>query len=614
MAIDLEKLNIVIEGQADSAVSALDKLIDRLNAVKGSMGQFATTAKTFATNSKEISSSLQNTTKVESSVVAATEEVAKSSESTSTAIKDLGRAAHNSSGHFSKLLTTIKRVATMRLIRWAIRQVVNAAKEGIEILVKWDETFGNNTSHAAQTVQELSDKWREVKKSIGAALMPLIQVLQPVLNGAMNLVIGIANIFNQIIRSAQGFGDYMKATYINTSKTASAAKEIRRQLFGFDELNVLNGNGGTGSAGSVSPIEFDPTAIESKWSEIGEKLKQTWASVVDSVKTTLGGLWDVIKGKFQVILGLLTGDWEATWDGLKTYLMGWANVIVGIFKGTIDLGRQLLEPVYLFVANKVFKPIGEAFKSLGKTIATEVKELWGGIVNAFNTVVKTITDKWNSIKTAISNVWNNASAGAQAFLATCRLVVDAIKKKFTDAWEGFKALLSKGGEWFEGIKSGIGTLFKTLINGLIKGINAIISVPFNALNSILTKIKEAEILGIQPFKNLIKTVNVPQIPLLASGGVMPNKGNLFIAGEQGAEVVANMGSSTGVMNVKQMQDAVSNGNVQVVNAVGAIGNMIVAAINNKDMNAYLDGQMITDNVLRRANGMARATGQPVLVR
>ena len=614
MAIDLEKLNIVIEGQADNAVSALDKLIDRLNAVKGSMGQFATTAKTFTTNSKGISSSLQNTTKIESSVVAETENVAKASASTSAAIRDLGKSAHNSSGHFSKLLTTIKRVATMRLIRWAIRQVVNAAKEGIEILVEWDRTFGNNTSHAAQTVQELSDKWREVKKSIGAALMPLIQVLQPVLNGAMNLVISIANIFNQIIRSAQGFGDYMKATYISTSKTASAAKEIRRQLFGFDELNVLNGNGGTGSAGSVSPIEFDPTAIESKWGEIGNKLKQTWESVVDGVKRTLGGLWDVITGKFQVILGLLTGDWKTTWDGLKTYLMGWANVIVGIFKGTIDLGRQLLEPVYLFVYNKVIKPIGEAFKSIGKAISTEVKELWGGIVNAFNTAVKYITDKWNGIKTAISNVWNKASAGAQAFLAVCKTVVEAIKKKFEDAWNGFKALLSKGGEWFEGIKDGIGTLFKALINGLIKGINAVISVPFNALNSILTKIKEAEIFGLQPFKNFVKTINVPQIPLLASGGVMPNKGNLFIAGEQGAEVVANMGSSTGVMNMKQMQEAVSNGNVQVVNAIGAMTNILANAINNKDTNAYLDGQMITDNVLRRANGMARATGQPVLVR
>ena len=68
------------------------------------------------------------------------------------------------------------------------------------------------------------------------------------------------------------------------------------------------------------------------------------------------------------------------------------------------------------------------------------------------------------------------------------------------------------------------------------------------------------------------------------------------------------------MNVKQMQDAVSNGNVQVVNAIGAMANRVVGAINSKDTNAYLDGQKITDTVIRRANGMARATGQPVIAR
>ena len=90
-------------------------------------------------------------------------------------------------------------------------------------------------------------------------------------------------------------------------------------------------------------------------------------------------------------------------------------------------------------------------------------------------------------------------------------------------------------------------------------------------------------------------------------------GTLFYAGEQGAEVVANSPSGTGVMNVKQMQDAVSNGNAQVVNTLGAIANVIVRAINEKDTNTYLDGRIITDTVAKQLNNRARATGQAVIV-
>lgn len=52
------------------------------------------------------------------------------------------------------------------------------------------------------------------------------------------------------------------------------------------------------------------------------------------------------------------------------------------------------------------------------------------------------------------------------------------------------------------------------------------------------------------------------------GGSIPNNGSLFIANEKGPEVMANMGSSTGIMNTDQMEAAIANGMAKALAANG----------------------------------------------
>lgn len=52
------------------------------------------------------------------------------------------------------------------------------------------------------------------------------------------------------------------------------------------------------------------------------------------------------------------------------------------------------------------------------------------------------------------------------------------------------------------------------------------------------------------------------------GGSIPNTGNLFFANESGPEVVANMGSRTGIMNTDQMEAAIANGMARALAANG----------------------------------------------
>lgn len=116
------------------------------------------------------------------------------------------------------------------------------------------------------------------------------------------------------------------------------------------------------------------------------------------------------------------------------------------------------------------------------------------------------------------------------------VVTNWFRDKFSEAWEKVKGVFSSNSDTFEDIKEGISSTFKTVVNGLINGINSIIAVPFNAINSMLDEIRNISIAGIEPFAGLIGSISVPQIPLLAKGGVL-KKGQVGLLEGNGSEAV-----------------------------------------------------------------------------
>ncbi len=106
-----------------------------------------------------------------------------------------------------------------------------------------------------------------------------------------------------------------------------------------------------------------------------------------------------------------------------------------------------------------------------------------------------------------------------------------------------KDVFSEGGKVFDGIKEGISGTFTTVVNGLIDGINRVISVPFKAINTALRKIRDITIAGIQPFKDRISEISIPEIPRLAGGGIVDKK-TIAMIGERGREAVIPLKNNT----------------------------------------------------------------------
>lgn len=183
-----------------------------------------------------------------------------------------------------QFVNSIGRIAMYRAIRAAIKGVTSAAKEGIQNLAKYSAAINNtDASSANATMSEYASTLLQVKNSVGAAIMPVLTALLPVVNTIADAFINAANAVNQFIQALNGKSTFTKAKkntvdYAKSLKGASgAAKELQKTLLGFDEINRLNDEnkgGGGGAAGADYSNMFEEA-------EAGGKIKETATWIKD---------------------------------------------------------------------------------------------------------------------------------------------------------------------------------------------------------------------------------------------------------------------------------------------------------------------------------------------
>ncbi len=154
-------------------------------------------------------------------------------------------------------------------------------------------------------------------------------------------------------------------------------------------------------------------------------------------------------------------------------------------------------------------------------------------------VVDWVIEKWTAVKDWFRGLWEKVSSGAVAawdgIKSAFKSVPEWFQSKFRDAWQKVKDVFSTGGRIWSGIKEGIESTFRTVVNAIIRGMNTIIAVPFNRINFMLNMIRNASFLGISPFQNMwgVNPLPVPQIPMLARGAIIPaNRQFLAVLGDQ----------------------------------------------------------------------------------
>lgn len=293
------------------------------------------------------------------------------------------------------------------------------------------------------------------------------------------------------------------------------------------------------------------------WMSDNMPVMENLALIITSIGVAIG-IVKVAMGIHAAIMAIWGGVmWVATYGttalGVAMLSVSWPIVlIIAAIAAVIAIVLLLIKnwdwvkevAINVFTTIKEF--IGNACASIGEFFSG----LWDGIVFVFSVVGTFFTDAFtgafNGVKKAFSSIGSFFSGIWNGIKSVFGGVADWFGGIFTKAWTAVKKVFSTGGKIFDGIKDGILNGLKSVINGLIGGINKIISIPFNGINWALGKIKNISILGNKPF-GWIDTINVPSIPKLARGG-MVDGGGMFQAGENGkAEMIGNYQGKTTVM-------------------------------------------------------------------
>lgn len=315
---------------------------------------------------------------------------------------------------------------------------------------------------------------------------------------------------------------------------------------------------------------------------------------------------------------LLVGIIGSVCDGIYNYFKGYiddsdygsvgANIIMGILKGILDG----LKGIANWLWDNVCKPIIDAVKThfgihspstvfaelgefLMQGMLNGIKKIWEDIKawfdETFGNLKKFISDAWTDISKNTEKMWTGIAKIFTSAWDNIKSVWDGVKGFFGGVWDGIKEVFgtvaqwfgdtfggawkavkdvfSTGGAIFQGITEAIASTFRSIVNHIIGGINTVVSVPFNAINGALNGLRNFSIMGASPF-SWIPSVNVPSIPYLANGAVIPaNHEFLAVLGDQksGTNIEAPLSTIQDAM--RSVMDERS-GNADVVNMLATL--------------------------------------------
>lgn len=338
--------------------------------------------------------------------------------------RNVGNEARRSSSPVGKFASMVGRMALYRAIRAALKLITQSIKEGVQNLAKWDYLTGRvSSSKAYDTLQQYGSKFTELKNSIGAAAMPILQILLPAFNALADGAIRAFNAINALFSALGGSVKYTAATAETGYNLADsfgaaggAASKLKATILGFDELNVMNdptgggGGGGSSAFGGITESTFEDRDLP-EWvnkfdkafaslRDSAERIKDAIAKIGDSeawswvkliFNETVIGLANLFASAVEAlsqglafIADIFNGDWEQAWKdfwnadwmtGLADMLRDAHDRIAEFFGG--DDGSW---SPFVALADGL-DALANAFEKLAKT---NPGEIWESIKNWFS--------------------------------------------------------------------------------------------------------------------------------------------------------------------------------------------------------------------------------------
>ena len=475
--------------------------------------------------------------------------------------------------------------AKMRMSEIALGSIIyNTLGQAILSMTKY-------VGAALKSNDQFSASFARLKGALLTAFQPIYEVVLPALISLMNVLSAVITVIGRFFAALAG------KSYSQMQKNAealheqaggigavgAAAKKAKRELAGFDEINKLSfpdASGGGGGGAGIGEIGADFADGETI-----ANLNQI-LYLVGAVATALLG-WKIAKlftDDLSTIAGvamaaagafLMVTNWVDAlvngidWENLNGIFTGLALVVGGLALAFGSVGASiglLVGGVSLVVlAFKDWITTGELSEEACSAlvvgimaIGTAISLLTGGPIPAIIAAIVAfcfacvtygdeIIAAFNSILDFIKGIF--LRDWREVFGETLGSIINGLTTGIADSIEGLKLVFGGligfisgafSGNWekaWKGVKDIAAGVFNTIIgavNGLVQAICAGMNAVIRALNKISFTIpKWVPKWGGKKFGLNIKEIDLPQIPYLAKGAVIPpNAPFLAMLGDQ----------------------------------------------------------------------------------
>ncbi len=263
-----------------------------------------------------------------------------------------------------------------------------------------------------------------------------------------------------------------------------------------------------------------------------EQIKSAWSDV----KNWFSLLWTGIKEVFSVVADWFKNKFSNAWDNIKkawSNVTAWFSDIWDSIKIVFSIVGEWFKSKFKTAWNNItsiFSGIGEWFSNRWKDISSAFSDVGEWFGNKFQNAWNNITGIFNGIGQWFSNRWNDITVIFSG-------VGDWFSEKFQSAYNNITEIFSGIGEWFSGIWSNISDGAKASVNWIIDIINGLVYSAESAVNFIIDCINSLSFdipafvpgIGGTHVGFDIPWVNIPDIPHLANGTVVPANYGEFLA-------------------------------------------------------------------------------------
>ena len=544
----------------------LEKLVSTMNAVKGNMSLTIN------------SSSTSQTAETINNITTRATSAAKATTETSSAISRLAASTKKSLGPLSTFISSLKRIAFYRMIRSVIKAITAALGEGLKNAYEFSAGITSEGHRFAEALNGVSTSSLTMKNQLGSAFISLYAAVAPLINQLIGLVVKLADTLSQIFASFTGT-TYLKAVDVfkewgdTADAGAKATKEWKNQLLGFDEINRLEapsdtGRSGKGTTGPSASDMFVDTPLADWATKIHDNLAlieltaSTFALALGLILTLTGA--NIPLGLALIAIGAagfahaLKEDWGAVDSNIAMVIanimevVGGALLAVGAlltFTGAnVPLGLGLMLAGGAMLAGAVainWKTIPDNVTNVLGQIALVL----GGALLALGIIIMLATPAFSPLGLGLI-IAGAGLLGVGAVALNWEYLVEKVKgilDKISEKWRSFKETVSG------------------YIDSLIGKVQEIISW--------IQALKEWWASAKQSIGEAQARANSADygFGLFASGGY-PSEGELFIAREQGPEMVGTIGSRTAVANNDQIVSAIEGGVFRAVSSAMSVSN------------------------------------------